>query len=587
MKKNKLFLFLLPCLLVAGCNDSKSSSTNSSSSKEIVDFEVPITLAKLKNLFTKGGVSYNLEEQETKSSTRHTKEVTTKMWSIETTITNETLTTYEGPFAYLSGTEKVTHEMTDEFVSQYPDENDTYQTFRGVYNDKYYEVIDYGVGKDRDYAVVLNITDNVTDTASQIKMEDVIHYSNTTASDFVWSYLNYMNSINGLLDPDIKADKSFSYHLESEGESADDYGVYPFNVSLDLDFEKDGFLKRYNLVYEMRYIDDETQIEIDYGSIEDEIVITRGEKTKVNNNYPLVPTDYWLTDYEVQLSVTNRDLETYNVNPNEIPIDCYVDANAVSVIPEKALDTDVKIVSSTNNGVVSVNEYGVVRSVGAGTATLTVSSSTGIEKTIDVTVFIPDALSVELKCYSLHHYKGETYNLYVYWNPDNVREELDWHVDHPEILEVDFDDAGDPIVHCLEAGTATITITAKGKPTVTDSLTFTVTEKLSAEQINQAVIGKWINQSHPEQYVQFNADLTGSFFYDYEFTFTWSITITANNVTIHLSTVTPNTTELTYSYDGNNIADVALDGLSLRLELGFSSYDYWAFEYAGTFIKEN
>lgn len=578
----KIIISLLTLLALSACNGSQNSNSESSSSPNSVDaINPPSDISGLKELFEEGGTSYVLEEQETQSSTRHTEEVVTKLWDIETTVINENLTAYVGPFVYISGNEKVTHVMTDDFVPQYPEENDTFEKFRGIYNQKYYEVTDYGDGKERDYAVKLDVSSKSDET--HITSEEITHYTTTTACDFVSSYLENLSSNIGNLTPEEKND-GFSYHLTAQGVNSDEYGEYPYVATFDIDLSKDGFLKHYKLEHKVRLRDSYTNEETDYGSISDEVTITRGARKEVYK-YPLVPTDYWMSDYEVQLNVTNRDLETSNVEPTQIPIDCYVGADIKSVTPSKALDTKLSITSSSDNNVVSVNQYGVVRSVGAGTATLTITSESGLTKTIQVTVFIPNATSISLKCYSSNFYVGETYNLYVYLTPDNVREELVWKVDNEQVLQVDKDDAGDPIFKCLAEGTATITVSLQSNSNVSDSLEITVTKKLSDDQFNSVVLGKWINVNYEAQYIQFNEDKTGVFFYDYEFGFTWELTITETKVTIKLSNVTPKTEEISYTYDGENTADVSLDGLTLRLELGFSSLDYWAYVYQGTFKK--
>ncbi|MCH5180217.1 MAG: hypothetical protein J1F32_03265 [Erysipelotrichales bacterium] len=576
MKKRLCFSLLLVLGLTSCGNGGSENTLPNSGEQPTPTIEAPTTLLGLQSLLNVDGVSHKLEAKETKSSLRHTEEVKFGMWAISTKVSDEELTTHEGPYVYIVGASDTTYEMTDEWVPQYEDEHEEYETFRGMYQNKFYTIVDYAGGKENDFAEVNEVVEDVTNPETQISKDSIDFMTTTTACDFVLYYLDMISGMMTDLNPKVEADKSFSYSFSFSGQQSDEYGVYPYDINFEVSFESDGFLKGYKLSYEQRYqIDLETE-DIDY-SIKDEVTITRGSRAATHSTLPIVPTDYWLQDYEVQLVAA--ELDTYlPVDSDEIPVDYYVDARMKSTTPEKALDTKVEIIASSDNSVIEVSPYGVVRARQGGTTTLTVRSESGLEKTIDATVVVPDTISMVIKAYSSTYYKGQSYNIYVFFTPDNVREELEWEVSDTSVLNLVFDKYGDPSIECLEAGTSTITATSKKNPNITSSLTITVTEKLNLDELKLAVIGHWNNVSNNGQWVEFKEDKTGTFYYDEPYEFTWEVdesSINRDELRIRISPIT--------GYNGNNMAYLTLDGLSLKLEL--LNEDYWYFMYQGTFTK--
>lgn len=488
------------------------TSTSSSSSVSIDNYEMTI----MDFSYFLQNISYDLEANETKTATRNITQVEQQAYAIETLVREESLTAYEGPYAIIEGTENITYKSTDYILGDdyegFQPKNDSYITFRGVYNDIYYEIDDYNNGKDRDYAGQYEV-------GNQVSEAELPWRASMQASYFVDYYLYdvfgiYLGDQYELIPNYVNETKELEYFVEYKNVAQDSYGIVYSSAQLFFSMNLDGFITSYTYSYKETakdYLTENTLGEeyLIY-SIVDEGFVTRGNKQAALETLPITPTDYWLQSFDVQIVATLIDEEII-CEYDHIPVGYYIEARAINIYPEKALDTQLTILSSSNEEAIFINPYGVVKSMLGGTTTLEIESAAGIQKEVTVSVYEEVISNIVVNIYSTHLYVGETYGIYEIITPENAVDSLVWTVSDENIATVEIDNRGYASLVCHTTGTVTVTATSVKNPTVSGSKTVTVTEKLDEETLKSLITAKeWTNIETPEDVIKFNEDGTGS-----------------------------------------------------------------------------
>lgn len=164
-----------------------------------------------------------------------------------------------------------------------------------------------------------------------------------------------------------------------------------------------------------------------------------------------------------------------------------------SVLPSNATDKKLTYTSS-NTAVATVNQAGLVEGVSAGNATITIKSSNGKKKVINVTV---EAENIPVGTFTLSEEqkgmkKGETFTLVANIAPSNATDKsVKWSSDNEEVATVD--DNG--TVTAIAAGKAVIKAVSSNDKVATCTVNVTEDVKvegitLSSESINLFIPGK-------------------------------------------------------------------------------------------------
>ena len=614
----KKALFLLPFLFLTACSENKissslstsstskedsslasspeSSSSSVSSAEPIVPEKTFSTIHELfsflegegKEILKERGVQYN----------RIGKHYETSLYSIHETDVTEEGRSYSDSVLTGSGTErmKVTYDYKD------PEEtSDTYQLYRGVKEGTYYDIVDYGEGKERDTAM-----------KESLKEEEIKEKTSLSSIDSLLSlYENYLESqiIIGFDDiaPVIDAETGEStYSIQKSYQDVILGTTSFFGVDCSLTFSPEMELLSFSFDYQERVpaLDEEgneTAETVLYEEVREEQDITYGTKTEYDGT-GVNPTDYFLVDFAVQIQSSDGIMpDRYDADKDNFPYGELVHARAVDVLPEKALDTELTIVSSSDQKVISVTSYdsgNYVRAVGEGTTTLTVQAQNGMKKTIDVTVKAPALESIEANTYSKFHYKGTKENLYIYGKPENSLDEIQVVSDTPELIEV-RKDGEDYSLYFKEVGEGQVTVSSVKNPEVKDVLDFHIQEKKTIEEIKASAVGTWTaslpNGDTGEEIpdaatVVFNQDGTGSLTIhsddtgytfpvekELPFTYTLEESYSDDRIEVKMSTITfVSEAGFEYVYDQNDGYFYAT-GEDSYLTFGMSDPNFFAY----------
>lgn len=617
MNKNTLtksIVLLSTILTLASCNgtntNSSSNSLNNNSSTSS-SFRDPASVSTSSSSSIQGPAvepedytmtisefsyflqttSYDLEAAETSSSTRKITSVEQQAYAIETTVVEENLTAYEGPYVIIEGTENITYKSTDYILGDdyegFQPKSDTYTSFRGVYEEKFYQIDDYGIGKDRDYAAELEIN-------KEIMEHELEWQASTQASYFIDYYVFdlfgfYLTDYYELVPTYVPETNEFEYFLEYSLPTQDSYGVVYSTAELYFSMDLDGFITSYLYRYNetARDYDDAGNLGAEYllYSIMDETTVVRGNRNAALEELPIIPTDYWLKSFDIQIVATLIDEEIICPN-DQIPVGYYIEARAINIYPEKALDTTLTILESSDNDVIEVNQYGVVKSKKGGTTTFNIQSDGGIQKTLEVSVFEEVISQIRVEIYSSHLYVGETYGIYEYITPENAVDSIVWSIDNPEIATITVDNRGYASLVCHKTGTVTVTATSVKNPEVIGTKTVTITEKQNEETLKALINNQeWRSVDRPEDVIKFNDDGTGYV------TFTDLITYEKVSAEFNWQFAEYSEEEGLLIAFSTKIADfdacfciLSLDGKILDIQFYQQNPEMWYFQYTGDFI---
>jgi len=185
-------------------------------------------------------------------------------------------------------------------------------------------------------------------------------------------------------------------------------------------------------------------------------------------------------------------LDTTHVAFNEIGITYQLTA---TVLPEDAYDKSVTWASS-DEAVCTVSESGLITSVGAGIATITVTTVDGGKTaTCEVTVFIP-VKTITLNAETLQLLVGENKQLVATILPENATDKsLVWSSSDESIATVDVD--GEGVVTGKKAGTAKITATSVSNPDVKANCEVIVSQPVQSVTLSEtSILFEEIGKTH-------------------------------------------------------------------------------------------
>ena len=502
MKKS---IFLTPILLLslvacggpAGGGENSSSSSNSSissdgndsssnSSSSISPSVIFDTLTSLMNYVNGDGKT--LEEEGAVSYERNATYFESVLFGTDTTTIQEQGTSYNSLSFRALGQETVVHEEED-FPEYNETTKDSYEILRTVEDDTFYQVVDYGEGKERDQATRTNYSEALRPQVEEITSTNTL----SVLADFYDTYIA-SRVVPGFDDitPDIDENGNSAYSESFIWSSSTSYGSeINHGAEIYVVLNAEGQITTFTISYEEQENYDGNSETI--ASIIEQYIITYGEKTA----YPgdgLTPSDYFLESFDIQLFWNDRvSVENFPADADNFPYGQYVEVEATNVYPAKALDTELTIVDSSNQDVIKITTYEgyapTIQAIGAGQTTLTVRSEGGIEKTIDVTVVVPSASEISINVYLEHKYVGETTTVYVYLTPDNT---LDTYtLTSSDNISLTIDEDGYYNATFLNAGEAYIEGSVVGHPEVKDRIEFVIEEKRTHEELEANLIGQW------------------------------------------------------------------------------------------------
>ena len=515
MKKNLILISLLSLSLASCQGETKnsasvkpsasepkvtepaSSSQSSSQNDTKLDFNPAATVTSLFDYLNT--TARSKEDADGVSYSRKYSSFELGYYSEKTTEKEEEGIAFSNDAFLSSGKEKET--ISYEYQEGKKVSEDTYLSLSQVEGNTYYSILDYGNGKEKDKA-----------SKEEVKASNKASYQSKTklnALDIVYTFYKdkiSKNIISGADDitPEIK-DGKVSYHLTQSWKELIGDEEYKMASIIDLAFDKEGKLISYQFDYQEYLPDtDENSQPTDkltlLSEIKDERKISFGSKAEYSyasllqeGKKAVNPTDYFRKDYQVILqSWDGVGTEKTNEQNNSFPVGRYVNPVSTAVIPEKALDTKLEVVKSSNADVISISSAGVVKANKVGETTLTIRSKSGIEKTVDVKVVSPSLTSIKANTYSSYHYLGDTETLYIFKTPSNSLEEIEVVSLTSDVIEVVKDKDGDYALHNIGLGEGKVEIRSKTNSKVKTTVSYLVQNKKTIEEVKQNVVGTWV-----------------------------------------------------------------------------------------------
>ena len=471
-------------------------------------------------------------------------------------------------------------------------EEDTYLSLNQMEGNIYYSILDYGKGKEKDKASKTTVG-NSNQATYQKK-------TNLNALDSLYSFYSSKiskNIIAGVDDIEPKIENNqVNYHLAQGWEEQIGNYKYKFAAVIDLTLDHKGRLTDYS--YDFQEYQPETDENgnatgklVLLSETKDQASITFGTKRsysytslKEEGKEAINPLDYFRRDYTpVLYSWDGVGTEKTKEDSLSFPVNRYVEAQAESLVPEKALDSKLTITKSTNNSVVSVAPSGVVKAIGVGETKLTIVSETGIEKEVSVKVVSPKLTSIKANTYSSYHYKGDSETLYITKTPDNSLDEIEVVSLTEEIIEVVKDDDGYYSLHNIGLGQGIVEVRSKTDPSVKTTVSYLVEEKKTIEEVKANVVGSWVGDAPSYNNstrvkdaftVSYKADGTGTLTlnkegtgytfivgkaYDFTYTFLANGSFQDRPVSLTRSTIVLDHGSIIWTYSNNN-ADFYYNG---------------------------
>lgn len=584
--KKRIFLFLTSLLLVScgqvtSSNHETSSNQSSYTSTSMSEIEAITNIKELGDYFEK---AMNIEADNTNSASRTTISKVQQLYAIETTTINEELSSYEGNYAITKGNKDVKYKSTDTILTDdyFIPYNANYYTYRGIYQDMYYEVTDFDDGKENDTAERHQIGNGVDEVSEDLIKQLSVMNASYNASYYVNTVLkNYLGE--GYQVEVKKENDNYIIELAFKGDVTSSLGFLSYlDVSLSLTFSSLGFVSSYEYKYnEDQYYEDEngkTQKAF-YQQIDDVVQVNIG-KRKEKEELPLIPTDYWMQSYDIQIIATLIN-DSKPCEIDKIPCGFYISAKAINVYPEKALDTELTINNSSNQEAISVSEYGVIKSNKGGKTTLSITSESGIKKDIEVTVVEEAIQNIRVEIYSKILYVGEKYGIYAYFTPENAVDKVIWSVDNNQLADIEIDEQGYADLVCKKAGEVNIIAKSEKDPSVMTIYPVTIREKKTADELKEILVANaWVNDEKAR--IVFNGDNTCVFNLSENEQFNLEWAYGESNSQYLVIMVSP------FTYDGvtydSNYCYLSMDGEILKLE--FDSNELFMYNIHLDFVKD-
>ena len=412
----------------------------------------------------------------------------------------ETGTSYSNDTLVIKGERTLSRDYPEDDYLEDEKETDTYESITSLKDGVYYSVVDYKESNDNDDSYKEDY--NAENESKYKENTSLSTYKNL--SSYLDDYVKGKYVTNGASDKVTSTvdttSGNFVTTFTMTDETENEYGKYLTEASFTVNFLKDGnfagFLFEYDeYAYgydELGNYTDETFL---ISSITEKVTLGYGDKTEYDFS-ELDPVDYFMTDFDVNVCVFDTILgESTPADINAFPYDEYISVEATNVAPEKTIDKDLEIVNSSNQEVI-VESYGQFKAIGLGKTTLTVKSTYGLTKEIEVTVVAPDLTAISPRFTSELHFVGQDETLYIDYESENTLDKFyikNLNEDVVNVLEIEdlVDGIACADLEFLNAGKATLEFYREKDNRLLNTITFEVVEALSDEEMKSNLIGTW------------------------------------------------------------------------------------------------
>lgn len=412
----------------------------------------------------------------------------------------ETGTSYSNDTLVIKGERTLSRDYPEDDYLEDEKETDTYDSITSLKDGVYYSVVDYKESNDNDDSYKEDY--NAENESKYKENASLSTYKNL--STYLDDYVKGKYVTNGASDKVTSTvdttSGNFVTTFTMTDETENEYGKYLTEASFTVNFLKNGnfagFLFEYDeYAYgydELGNYTDETFL---ISSITEKITLGYGDKTEYDFS-ELDPVDYFMTDFDVNVCVFDTILgESTPADINAFPYDEYISVEATNVAPEKTIDKDLEIVNSSNQEVI-VESYGQFKAIGLGKTILTVKSTYGLTKEIEVTVVAPDLTAISPRFTSELHFVGQDETLYIDYESENTLDKFYIKNLNEDVVNVgEIEDLVDGIacadLEFLNAGKATLEFYREKDNRLLNTITFEVVEALSDEEMKSNLIGTW------------------------------------------------------------------------------------------------
>ena len=412
----------------------------------------------------------------------------------------ETGTSYSNNTLVIKGERTLSRDYPEDDYLEDEKETDTYDSITSLKDGVYYSVVDYKESNDNDDSYKEDY--NAENESKYKENTSLSTYKNL--SSYLDEYVKGKYVTNGASDKVTSTvdttSGNFVTTFTMTDETENEYGKYLTEASFTVNFLKDGnfagFLFEYDeYAYgydELGNYTDETFL---ISSITEKVTLGYGDKTEYDFS-EFDPVDYFMTDFDVNVCVFDTILgKSTPADINAFPYDEYISVEATNVVPEKTIDKDLEIVNSSNQEVI-VESYGQFKAIGLGKTTLTVKSTYGLIKEIEVTVVAPDLTAISPRFTSELHFVGQDETLYINYESENTLDKFYIKNSSEDIVNVgEIEDLVDGFagadLEFLKAGKATLEFYREKDNKLLNSITFEVVEALSDEEMKSNLIGTW------------------------------------------------------------------------------------------------
>lgn len=412
----------------------------------------------------------------------------------------ETGTSYSNDTLVIKGERTLSRDYPEDDYLEDEKETDTYDSITSLKDGVYYSVVDYKESNDNDDSYKEDY--NAENESEYKENTSLSTYKNL--SSYLDDYVKGKYVTNGASDKVTSTvdttSGNFVTTFTMTDETENEYGKYLTEASFTVNFLKNGnfagFLFEYDeYAYgydELGNYTDETFL---ISSITEKVTLRYGDKTEYDFS-ELDPVDYFMTDFDVNVCVFDTILgESTPADINAFPYDEYISVEATNVAPEKTIDKDLEIVNSSNQEVI-VESYGQFKAIGLGKTTLTVKSTYGLTKEIEVTVVAPDLTAISPRFTSELHFVGQDETLYIDYESENTLDKFYIKNLNEDVVNVgEIEDLVDGIacadLEFLKAGKATLEFYREKDNKLLNTITFEVVEALSDEEMKSNLIGTW------------------------------------------------------------------------------------------------
>ena len=412
----------------------------------------------------------------------------------------ETGTSYSNDTLVIKGERTLSRDYPEDDYLEDEKETDTYDSITSLKDGVYYSVVDYKESNDNDDSYKEDY--NAENESKYKENTSLSTYKNL--SSYLDDYVKGKYVTNGASDKVTSTvdttSGNFVTTFTMTDETENEYGKYLTEASFTVNFQKNGnfagFLFEYDeYAYgydELGNYTDETFL---ISSITEKVTLGYGDKTEYDFS-ELDPVDYFMTDFDVNVCVFDTILgESTPADINAFPYDEYISVEATNVAPEKTIDKDLEIVNSSNQEVIA-ESYGQFKAIGLGKTTLTVKSTYGLTKEIEVTVVAPDLTAISPRFTSELHFVGQDETLYIDYESENTLDKFYIKNLNEDVVNVgEIEDLVDGIacadLEFLKAGKATLEFYREKDNKLLNTITFEVVEALSDEEMKSNLIGTW------------------------------------------------------------------------------------------------